>query len=127
MLGSAEILSTLCILPCFCRSQMQFYHRFTSRFYFKLLTMTFKCLHYLAPTPLAVKVHLSSPIDMLLDTSWFYSTSGERDFSCSAPCCWNALPRSLCVIPCLETFKAHLKHHLFTNYSTYLHAVNPCT
>ena len=99
------------------------------RIHFKILTITFKCIHCLAPTPLAAKVQLSSPLDMLLDSSQFYPTSvlGRRAFSYFAPRCWNALPRSLRVIPCLETFKAHLKHHLFTNFSAYLHAVNPYT
>ena len=99
------------------------------RIHFKILTITFKCIHCLAPTPLAVKVKLSSPFDMLLDPSQFYPTSvlGRRAFSYSAPRCWNALPRSLRVIPCLDTFKAYLKHHLFTNFPSYLHAVNPYT
>ena len=99
------------------------------RIHFKILTLTFKCLHCLAPTPLAIKVQLSSPLDMLIDTSQFFPTSafGKKAFSYSAPRCWNALPRSLRVIPCLETFKAHLKHHLFTNFSSYLHAINPYT
>ena len=99
------------------------------RIHFKILTITFKCIHCLAPTPLAVKVKLSSPFDMLLDSSQFHPTSvlGRRAFSYFAPRCWNALPRPLRVIPCLETFKAHLKHHLFTNFSSYLHAVNPYT
>ena len=99
------------------------------RIYFKILTITFKCIHCLAPSPLAVKVQLSSPLDMLLDSSQFYPTSalGRRAFSYSAPRCWNALPRSLRIIPCLETFKAHLKHHLFSNFPSYLHAVNPYT
>ena len=99
------------------------------RIHFKILTTTFKCINCLAPSPLAVKVKLSSPLDMLLDTSLFYPSSvlGKKAFSYSAPRCWNALPRSLRVIPCLDTFKAHLKHHLFTNFSSYLHAVNPYT
>ena len=99
------------------------------RIYFKILITTFKCIHCLAPSPLAVKVKLSSPLDMLLDSSLFYPSSclGKKAFSYSAPRCWNALPRSLRILPCLETFKAHLKHHLFTNFSSYLHAVNPYT
>ena len=99
------------------------------RIHFKILTFTFKCIHCLAPTPLASKIQLSSPLDMLVDTSRFYPTSafGRRAFSYSAPRCWNALPRPLRVIPCLETFKARLKHHLFNNFSSYLHAVNPYT
>ena len=97
--------------------------------HFKILTTVFKCIHCLAPAPLSVKVKLSSPLDMLLDSSQFYPSSsiGKKAFSYSAPRCWNALPRHLRVIPCLDTFKAHLKHHLFTNYSSYLHAVNPYT
>ena len=99
------------------------------RIHFKILTTIFKCIHCLAPTPLAVKVKLSSPLDMLLDSSQFHPTSaiGKKAFSYSAPRCWNALPRPLRIIPCLDTFKAHLKHHLFTNFPSYLHAVNPYT
>ena len=94
--------------------------------HFKILTTVFKCIHCLAPTPLSVI--LSSPLlEILLDSSQFYPSSsfGKRAFSYSAPRCWNALPRHLRVIPCLDTFKAHLKHHLFTNYSSYLHALHP--
>ena len=99
------------------------------RIHFKILTIVFKCIHCMAPSPLATKVKLSSPLEMLLDSSHFYPTSaiGKKAFSYSAPRCWNALPRSLRVIPCLETFKAHLKHHLFTNFPAYLHAVDPYT
>ena len=99
------------------------------RIHFKILITTFKCIHCLAPSPLAVKVKLSSPLDMLLDSSLFHPSSclGKKAFSYSAPRCWNALPRSLRVIPCLQTFKAHLKHHLFTNFSSYCHAVDPYT
>ena len=99
------------------------------RIHFSILIITFKCIHCLAPSPLAAKVKLSSPLDMLLDSSQFYPTSslGKKAFSYSAPRCWNALPRALRVIPCLDTFKAHLKHHLFTNFSSYLHAVDPYT
>jgi hypothetical protein len=42
------------------------------RIHFKILTLTFKCLHCLAPTSLAAKIQLSSPLDMLIDTSQFY-------------------------------------------------------
>ena len=99
------------------------------RIHFKILTTTFKCIHCLAPSPLATKVVLSSPLDMLLDTSQFYPISaiGKKAFSYSAPRCWNALPRNLRIIPSLDTFKSHVKHHLFTNFSSYLHFVNPYT
>jgi hypothetical protein len=99
------------------------------RIHFKTLTIIFKCIHSMAPSPLAVKIKLRSPLDMTLDSSQFYPSSalGKKAFSYYAPRCWNALPRSLRVIPSLDTFKAHLKHHLFTNFSSYLHAVNPYT
>ena len=99
------------------------------RIHFKILTTTFKCIHCLAPSPLSAKVFLSCPLDMTLDSSRFYpsSTFGKRAFSYSAPRCWNALPRSLRVIPCLDTFKSHLKHFLFTDFPSYLHSINPYT
>ena len=99
------------------------------RIHFKVLTLIFKCIHSMAPSPLAVKIKLKSPLDMLLDSSQFYPSSafGKKAFSYYAPHCWNALPWCLRVIPCLDTFKAHLKHHLFTNFSSYLHAINPYT
>ena len=66
--------------------------------HFKILTTTFKCIHCLAPSPLAVKVRLSSPLDMLLDSSQFYPTSslGKKAFSYSAPRCWNQSSRKCC-------------------------------
>ena len=97
------------------------------RIHFKLLTITFKCIHCLAPSPLATKINISCPLDMLLDSSRFYpsSTLGKKAFSYSAPRCWNALPRSLRIIPTLDTFKSQLKHFLFTNFTSYLHNLNP--
>ena len=88
---------------------------------------SFKCIHCLAPSPLATKINISCPLDMLLDSSRFYpsSTLGKKAFSYSAPRCWNALPRSLRIIPTLDTFKSQLKHFLFTNFTSYLHNVNP--
>ena len=99
------------------------------RIHFKILTTTFKCIHCLAPSPLATKVVLSS----LWTCYWTPHSStpflplAKKAFSYSAPRCWNALPRNLRIIPSLDTFKSHVKHHLFTNFSSYLHSVNPYT
>ena len=97
------------------------------RIYFKLLTIVFKCIHCIAPQPLAVKVQLLYPLNMLLDPSKFLPSTafGRKAFSYSAPRCWNALPRHLRVIPSLDVFKAQLKHYLFTDFDTYLRSVNP--
>ena len=64
------------------------------RIFFKLLTLTFKCIHCLAPAPLSSKIRLSCPLDMLLVTSSFQPLSaiGKKAFSYCAPRFWNALP-----------------------------------
>ena len=99
------------------------------RIHFKTLVLVFRCLHCSAPSPLAAKLVLSCPLDMRLCTTSFTPVSalGRRAFSYNAPRCWNALPRQLRVIPYLETFKAQLKTHFFSNFSSYLHNVNPYT
>ena len=96
------------------------------RIHFKLLILTFKCIHCLAPTTLSSKIRLSSPLDMVLDSSFNpLSSFGKKSFSYSAPRCWNALPRHLRVIPTLSIFKSQLKHHLLTIFHSNLHAVDP--
>ena len=99
------------------------------RIHFKVLVLVFRCLNSSALFPLAVKLVLTCPLDMLLSCNSFTPTStlGRRAFSYNAPRCWNALPRQLRVIPCLETFKAQLKTHFFSNFPVYLHKVNPYT
>ncbi len=98
------------------------------RIHFKLLSITFKCIHCLAPSLLSSKIRLSSPFDMTLDSTFHpLSNFGKKAFSYSAPRCWNALPRDVRIIPTFDTFKAQLKHHLFTNFNSYLHAVDPYT
>ena len=97
------------------------------RIFFKLLTLTFKCIHYLAPAPLSSKIQLSCPLDMLHIISSFQPLSaiGKKAFSYCAPRFWNALPRDIRILPTLDSFKAQLKHHLFTNFQSFLHATNP--
>ena len=79
------------------------------RIHFKLLTITFKCIHCLAPSILADKVRITSPLDMVLDTSLFFPSSsfGKKSFSYSALRCWNVLPHNLRVIPSLDPFKSY--------------------
>ena len=96
------------------------------RIFFKLLTLTFKCIHCLAPSPLSSKIRLSCPLDMLLVTSFQpLSAIGKKAFSYCAPRFWNALPRDIRILPTLDSFKAQLKHHLFTNFQSFIHATNP--
>ncbi len=97
------------------------------RFHFKLLVLVFHCLTCRAPSPLVDKLHLASAMDMKLRVGSFHPSSllGSRAFSYTAPRCWNALPRHLRIIPCLDTFKARLKHHLLSSFPAYLRKVNP--
>ena len=68
---------------------------------------------------------LISPLHMLLDSSQFCPAPllyRQKSFPYFVPLCWNILIRYLWAISCQETFKAHLKHHLFNNFPLmYLH------
>ena len=92
-------------------------HWFTveQRIFFKLLTLTFKCIHCLAPAPLSSKIRLSCPLDMLLITSSFQPLSAIDKKACfyCASRFWNAIP-DIRILPTLDSFKAQLKYHLFT-------------
>ena len=97
------------------------------RFHYKTLVLVFRCLNSSAPSLLAEKVVLACPLDMLLSTSSFtpLSSLGRKAFSYNAPRCWNALPRELRVCTSLEVFKTNLKTYFFSNFTSYLHCVNP--
>ena len=43
-------------------------------------------------------------------------TFGDRAFSFAGPVVWNALPDSLRLLTCVDTFKKQLKTHLFKKY-----------
>ena len=99
------------------------------RCYYKFLVMVFKCLFGLAPTGLAAKIKIASPLNMLLDTSVFAPCSalGRRAFSYLGPRCWNALPRELRVLPSLSTFQANLKHYFFERFNEFIRRCDPYT
>uniref|UniRef100_A0A669EDX1 Reverse transcriptase domain-containing protein n=1 Tax=Oreochromis niloticus TaxID=8128 RepID=A0A669EDX1_ORENI len=88
---------------------------------FKILLLTFKALHNLAPPYLSDLLHTYSPLRTLRSSSASLlsvpparlTTVGLRVFSCSAPRLWNALPLALRTTHCLTTFKSLLKTHLF--------------
>ena len=87
--------------------------------HFKILTITFKCIHCLAPSPLAVKVRLSSPLDMLLDSSQFYPTSslGKKSLLILCPVLLERPSSILMCYPLLGNFQSSpqtpLVHQLF--------------
>nr|XP_033933927.1 uncharacterized protein LOC117442044 isoform X1 [Pseudochaenichthys georgianus] len=88
---------------------------------FKVLLLTFKALHTLAPPYLSELLHIYTPSRTLRSSSAFQLTvpsarlitMGSRAFSHSAPRLWNSLPQDIRNMDSLPTFKSSLKTHLF--------------
>ena len=94
---------------------------------YKLLTLTHKAIHKIAPSYLQemIEIHipqrpLRSGDEYLLSIKLFTSQSkkyGDRTFAYAAPELWNNLPKELRKLGMTnensKTFKAHLKTHLF--------------
>ena len=95
----------------------------------KYLVLVFKCIAGLAPISLSEKIKLSSPLDMILDTSVFLPQTalGRRAFSYLGPRYWNALPRELRIVTGLKEFQAQLKHFLFEHFNDFMIQCNPYT
>ena len=92
-----------------------------SRIDFKILLLTFKILHNLAPSYLSELIHIytpsrtlrSSSTNQLFAPSANLTTMGSRAFSRSAPRLWNSLPPDIRTSDSVSTFKSRLKTHLF--------------
>lgn len=88
---------------------------------FKVLLMTFKCIHDLAPAYLCDLIHVSAPVRQLRSSSYLTlsvprintTSLGGRAFSVCGPQLWNQLPGTLRNIQSLPLFRKHLKHYLF--------------
>ncbi|XDV33545.1 hypothetical protein PO909_003925 [Leuciscus waleckii] len=95
-----------------------------SRIKYKVLLLTFKALHNLAPpyirdllTPYTPSRSLrSSDQNLLAIPRSRLCTLGGRSFSALAPKLWNRLPQPLRDCPSLPFFKAHLKTFLFNDH-----------
>ena len=91
-----------------------------SRIEFKILLLTYKTLHGLAPTYLRellkekpVTGLRSDKLNLLLPPKTKQITYGDRSFSKAAADLWNALPLYLRQAPNLDSFKKGLKTYLF--------------
>ena len=99
------------------------------RILFKMLLLTFKAIHGLAPQYITdmlsshtSKRHLRSstheapllhrPLLKEIRTA----TYGDRAFSSAAPKAWNQLPTHIRAAPTVQCFKSRLKTHLFNLY-----------
>ena len=91
------------------------------RIKFKVVLLTFKCLHDLSPsynkellTPYGPARMLRSSSTLLLArTDYNMKTYGARTFAISAPELWNQLPDDIKSIDNLTTFKSKLKTYFF--------------
>ncbi len=92
-----------------------------ARIDFKVLSLTYQCIHGTAPTYLSDLIKPYQPTrnlrssnkDLLYIPPYKLKTFGLRSFSVAAPLKWNALPDDLKQSATLGIFKAHLKTHLF--------------
>lgn len=93
---------------------------------FKILLLVFKCLNMMAPHPLIDLLKVKDPYTNKLEVNSFFPSSeiGRRAFCYSAPRLWNCLPSSLRVLDNIDTFKAKLKHFLFTGYGDMMRSYN---
>ena len=92
------------------------------RILFKILTITYKCLHNQVPSYLGtlLKIHLparpglrSSTDRTLLHVPRTTTVTDDNAFQSHAPRLWNQLPLNIRTAPSLETFKKYLKTYLF--------------
>ena len=92
------------------------------RILFKILTITYKCLHNQAPTYLSalLSTHhsarpgLRSTTDStILHVPRTYTVTDDNAFQSHAPRLWNQLPRNIRTATSLEVFKKLLKTFLF--------------
>ena len=92
-----------------------------ARIQFKILLITFKAIHGLAPKYLgdlptfkSSSYNLRSSGSILLSLPAFrLKTLGDRDFMVAAPTLCNSLPKELRAITKVSSLKAHIKTYLF--------------
>jgi hypothetical protein len=91
------------------------------RIKYKIILLTFKALHGMAPTYLQDMLSIYTPSRQLRSTSQHFltvpktklRTYGDRAFSVAAPTLWNVLPNDMKSLDCLSSFKTALKTYLF--------------
>ncbi|KAJ8390571.1 hypothetical protein AAFF_G00101770, partial [Aldrovandia affinis] len=89
---------------------------------YKVLLLTYKVLHGLAPSYLTDLLHPYNPprslrsqdADNLVVPRISKNTAGGRAFSYRAPLLWNSLPISVKESDMVSIFKSRLKTHLFS-------------
>ena len=113
----------VCNAPRFCHITpiMHDLHwlRISARINFKVLLLTFKALHSLAPQYLRSLIsNKTSCYNLRGSNTLPLAVLGDWAFAVAAPSLWNSLPSELCSITCVNSFKAHLKTYLFRHAHT---------
>ena len=93
---------------------------------FKILLLTFKCVHGIAPKYLRDLLSLYNPCRSLRSADRLLlhqprsrlASYGDRSFACAAPRLWNNLPFDIRSSESVSVFKRELKTHLFTQWSS---------
>ena len=94
------------------------------RIIFKILLFVLKIFLGISPKYLETCVTILDRENRTLLVSRVNTPYGDKAFSNAAPRLWNALPSSLRNSETATYFKAHLKHHLFSNFIEYANEVN---
>ena len=88
-------------------------------FKYKLATITSKsCQQHNQPTCICYfsSINPIDPFCQVARTCWHSSKFGRHAFICCAPSVWNKLPLSVRSLNSFNSFKSHLKTHLFAHY-----------
>ena len=91
---------------------------------FKILLLTYKCINGLAPGYLSCLVNFKicprplriQALELLDVPKTKLKTYGDRSFAYAAAMEWNKLPLEIRQLPSVDSFKKHLKTHLFQQY-----------
>lgn len=90
-----------------------------SRIIFKIICIVFKCLQHTAPVYLSSLINYRRQSEKILVVPRCKSKIGENAFDVCGPSLWNALPCRIRLITSFPSFKAQLKHHLFSNFQEF--------
>ena len=108
----SEVLNTLHWLPI------------KERICFKILLLVFKFFKNETPKYIDECLQVTDLNNYLLYIPRTKTPYGDRAFKNCAPRLWNALPLRLRCIATVESFKKHLKHHLFQHFQNFKSNVN---
>ena len=108
----------------FCHiTQIMYWLPIRARINSKVLLLTFKALHGLAPQYLRSLISIktscctlrgSNTLLLAMPSVKSKATLDDREFAVAAPSLWNSLPCELRSITCVTSFKTQLKTYLFS-------------